>query len=140
LAQKAEGEEMNTPTQFEFQASEDGKHVIFTATEKNQEPVSLSIPPDFIGQFVVGLLDSAIACAQLDKSTAQPFSGENEQQELTFVQANGVALQDVTDRPDVVAVTFLFGQTRVAIGLNRAALQPLGTALLAASADQARPQ
>jgi hypothetical protein len=127
-------------TQFEFRASRDGKYVIFKATQSNEKPIALSIPIDVIGQMAVGLLGSAAACAHLDKSSAPPFAGKNEQQQSAYVLANGVALQDVTDRPDAVALTLLFGRTHLAVGLSRAALQPLGSALMAASADQARPQ
>jgi hypothetical protein len=131
---------MKIPTQFQFKAARDGKYVIFTATQEKQKPISLSIPPEFIGQMVAGLLGTSAACARLSKSTAQPFSGQNTQQKQAFALANGVALQDVTDRPDVVALCFAFGETQVAIGLSRAALQPLGSALLAASADSSKPQ
>jgi hypothetical protein len=127
-------------TQFELEASSDGKFVILTAGQADREPVCLDIPRDFIGQMVVGLLGSSVACAQLDSSAPKGFSGVSEESEGAFALANGIALQDVTDRPDVVALTFLFGQTQVAIGLSRVALQPLGSALLAASADSSRPQ
>ena len=127
-------------TQFELEASPDGRFVIFTAGQTNEEPISLSIPCDFIGQMVVGLLGTSVACAQLNNSTSKGFSGVGEQSEGAFALANGIALQDVTDRPDVVALTFLFGQAQVAIGLSRVALQPLGSALLAATADLSKPQ
>jgi hypothetical protein len=127
-------------TQFELEASRDGKFVIFTAEQTNQETISLSIPCDVIGRMVVGLLSTSTACALLDNSTSQGFSGVDEQSEGAFALANGIALQDVTDKPDVVALTFLFGQTQVAIGLSRVALQPLGSALLAATADSSKPQ
>jgi len=127
-------------TQFELEASRDGKFIIFTEEQTNQETISLSIPCDVIGQMVVGLLSTSTACALLDNSTSQGFSGVAEQSEGPFALANGIALQDVTDRPDVVALTFLFGQTQVAIGLSRVALQPLGSALLAATADSSKPQ
>lgn len=130
---------MKTETRFEFKASRDGKFVVFTATQTNEKPISLNIPTDVIDQMVVGLLGISVACAQLNPPTQPPFSGGNDQPELAFVQANGVA-QDVTDRPDVVALTFLFGQTQVDIGMSREALQPLGSALLAATADRSQPQ
>jgi hypothetical protein len=102
-------------TQFELEASRDGKFVIFTAEQTNQETISLSIPCDVIGRMVVGLLSTSTACALLDNSTSQGFSGVDEQSEGAFALANGIALQDVTDKPDVVALTFLFGQTQVAM-------------------------
>ncbi|MDE2329607.1 MAG: hypothetical protein KGK16_02285 [Bradyrhizobium sp.] len=126
-------------TQFELEASRDGKFVIFTAGQTDQEPISLSIPCEVIGEMVVGLLSTSTVCAQLNDSASQGFSGVAEQSEGAFALANGIALQDVTDRPDVVALTFLFGQTQVAIGLSRVALQPLGSALLAATADKSKP-
>ena len=127
-------------TRFELRMSKDGRHIIFKATRPNEAPVSMTFTPEDAGKIVVGLLGTIIACAQRTKSTAQPFSEGNMQQQLAFVQANGVALQDVTDTPDVIALCFQFGQTQVGIGLPRAALRPLGTALLAASADPSRPQ
>ncbi len=127
-------------TQFELEPSPDGKFVIFTAGQINGEPVSLSIPCDAVGQMVVGLLGTVTACAQLDSSAPKGFAGVGEESEGAFALANGIALQDVTERPDVVALTFLFGRTQVAIGLSRVALQPLGSALLAATANSSKPQ
>jgi hypothetical protein len=127
-------------TEFELEPLQDGKFVIFTAGQTNRESISLSIPCHAVGEMVVGLLGTSIACARLDSSAPQGFSGVDEQSEGSFALANGIALQDVTDRPDVVALTFLFGRTQLAIGLSRVALQPLGSALLAASADSSKPQ
>lgn len=128
---------MEVETQFEFTASEDGNSVILKATKRNQEPVSVSIPVDIVGQMVVGLLGASMTCAQM---SAQPALAENDRPEFAFIQATGVAVQDVTDRPDVVALTLLFGQTQVDIGLSREALRPLGAALLAATADRSQLQ
>jgi hypothetical protein len=128
---------MEVEKQFEFTASEDGNSVILKATKRNEEPVSVSIPVDVVGQIVVGLLGASMACAQMSE---QPAFAENDRPEFAFIQATGVAVQDVTDRPDVVALTLLFGQTQVDVGLSREALQPLGAALLAATADRSQLQ
>jgi hypothetical protein len=128
------------PTQFEFKTARDGKSVTFTATPANGKPISIGLPIDVIANMVTGLLGSAQACAQVNKPSAQPFSTAKSQGKLAFAQSNGVALQDITDKPDVIALCFAFGETEIAIGLHRTALQPLGTALMAASADSSRPQ
>jgi hypothetical protein len=127
-------------TKFEFRASQDGQYVMVKATQPNQKPILLAIPHELTGQFVAGLLGASVECARLNKPTAQALSEGNEQAELVFVQANGVSLQDVTGTPDVAGLAFQFGKAQVGIGLNRAALKPLGTALLAASVDSSKPQ
>jgi hypothetical protein len=79
-------------------------------------------------------------CARKSKSGANPFARERDPSQEVFVQASGVALSDPPGKPDLIAMTFAFGQTQLNIGLSRKVLQPLGTALLAASADLSSPQ
>ena len=132
---------MNTiPTQFAFTPSSDGKAVVFTMTQANANPVSIGFPIDVIGGLVAGLLGASMACARLNQQDAQPFSAAKNNAKLAFAESNGVAVQEIPDKPDVVALCFAFGGTEIAIGINRAALQPLGTALMATSADRSQPQ
>ena len=132
---------MNTiPTQFDFKAAQDGKSITFTATQLGRKPVSLVFPIEDIGGLVAAFLGSARTCAQLSKSTAQPFAAAIGQSGLAFAQANAAAIQEMPDTPELVALCFAFGDVALAIGLDRTALQPLGTALMATSADSSKPQ
>jgi hypothetical protein len=131
---------MSTETKYELRMSSDGRQVVFTAVPPNESAVSIAITADAIGKLVVGFLGVAIACAQRTQSNAPPLSAESSLSELLYVQASAVELADITDKPDVVGLSFLFGQTRVAVGLPRAALKQLGQDLLVASVDSTQPQ
>jgi hypothetical protein len=94
--------------------------------------IPFSIPAESAGQLAVAILGVAAVCAK-----KPPFSQGKPQNKLAFVQANGVALSEA-ETPGVVCLTFAFGATELSIGLSREALRPLGTALLADSADKGR--
>src|SRR4051794_29829173 len=116
---------MSDETNYELRMSSDGRQVIFTAIPPNESAASISIKADALGKLLVGFLGVAIACAQRTQSNAPQVQAASSLSELEYVQANGVELADVTDKPDVIALSFLFGQTRVAVGLPREALKSL---------------
>jgi hypothetical protein len=131
---------MNTiPAQFEFTASPDGKAVLFKATPVTGQPTSINLPIEVVGDVATSLLDMATACAQVSKPNAQPLLKPNSQAEFSLAHAKSVAVQEIPDKPNSIAVCFSFGATVIGIGLNRSLLRGLGTALLAMSADQQSP-
>ena len=112
-----------------------GDFVTLVATQTDGSKVTLLIPPQGIETMVVGLLGES---ADLSKAKLPTFA---ELPDLSiYAMARGVGAQDVTDRQNAFALSFLFGRTRLAIGLSKDALPQLGSALLAASADTSRAQ
>ena len=130
---------VSNKTNVTIKTSQDGQTVILEITGPKRGTVTLELPAHNVGLFAVGLLNAAIACAQKTKPTANPFERERSQETPIYAQARGVALRD-TDKPDVIGMVFAVGVTELNLGLSRAALQSLGTALLAETADPSKPQ
>jgi len=124
---------MTVGVQGRVAASADRKSVKIEFNHEGK-PATFAIPAEFAGQVAVGILGAAAICAR-----KTPFEQGQPQNKLAFVQANGVALSEA-ETPGVVCLTFAFGATELSIGLSREALRPLGTALLADSADKGHPQ
>ena len=114
-------------------ASADGKNIKIEMTHEGKK-TGFSIPPNFAGTFAAGLLNAAALCASKSGVRITPFSQTKDPTPSIFALANGVALGNL-DKPDVVAMVVVFGGTELNIGLPRAALQPLGSALWADSAS-----
>jgi hypothetical protein len=124
----------------EVSTSADGKFAIVDVTETGKRPTQTRLPVEAIAPLIVGLLGAARSCASKTKSDGNPFEKEIGPAQELYVQANGVGLSDPPEKPELIAMTFDFGQTRLNIALSREILQPLGTALLAATADKTRSQ
>jgi hypothetical protein len=123
----------------DIKTSSDGKSVIVNIAETSKDQIHISLPIDTIGAFVVGLLAAATECARKSGATENPFEQAGAPSQMPYAQARGVALTD-TEKPDVLGLVLAFGSTQRGVGLPREALRPLGTALLAATADAGRMQ
>jgi hypothetical protein len=128
-------------TNYEVRGSVDGKSVTLSVRHQDGKSETLTIHSDAIGTIAVGVLGAAIDSARrVGGNQTNPFSKDLDPSGIPYVATKGFALYDVPDKSDVVGMALLFGQTKVGIGLPKAGLQQLGTALLAASADSSRPQ
>lgn len=128
-------------TNYEVRGSMDGNSVTLSVRHEDGKSESLTIHADAIGVITVGLLGAAIDSARrAGRNQSNPFSQDLDTSGIPYVATKGFALYDVPDKSDVVGMALLFGQTKVGIGLPKAGIQQLGTALLAASADSSRPQ
>jgi hypothetical protein len=124
---------------YEIKSSKDGKSATVAITHADGSQSSMTLPVDVIGTVIIGLMGAATDCAIKTGLTASKFALPEGQTQIAYARATGVALGD-TDTPDVTAFVLLFGQTQVGVGLHRSALRPLGTALMAATADLGKPQ
>jgi hypothetical protein len=132
---------VSSTTNYEVRGSKDGKSVMVSVRHEDGKSETLTIHTDTIGMIAVGLLGAAIDSAyRVAGSQSNPFSQDLDPSGIPYVETKGFALYDVPDKSDVVGMALLFGQTKVGIGLPKAGIQQLGTALLAASADSSRPQ
>jgi hypothetical protein len=130
---------MTNKVEVKVTGSANAKFVSLSLTQ-NDKHISAQFPPENIGAVVVGLLAAAIDWAQKSGWKPTPSLKAKDQSQLMFVRANGVALSE-TDIPGVVGMVFAFGAAELNIGLAREALQPVGAALWADSADKTeKPQ
>jgi hypothetical protein len=102
--------------------------LIVDVTETGKRPTQTRLPVEAIAPLIVGFLGAARSCASKTKSDGNPFEKEIGPAQELYVQANGVGLSDPPEKPELIAMTFAFGQTRLNIALSREVLQPLGTA------------
>lgn len=116
---------------FRFKPSQDGESVVLTVNQGQQE-VRLGFPVEMVGKMAAGLLGTAAACG------GGVAIAVGQKPADVYVMACGVGSSDVPNRPDAFALTFGFGQTQLSGGLSRQAFSPLGTAMMAASADNHR--
>src|SRR5262249_35053214 len=129
----------NERIDIRVQASPDGKTVVLTATPSSGSPVSAEFPTEAAGVLVFELLRAANDCSRKTGAAAPHFAKEPSQSPLQYVQAAGLALTE-TDRADVVGMVFAIGATELCIGVPRAALQRISSALLALTTGAARPE
>jgi hypothetical protein len=120
-------------------ASQDGKSVGLTITQSDGKVAAAKLAAEKIGTLVLALLAAGVDCAGRGGPVAAPPAQGSSPQRLPYVKAKGVALVE-SDTPDVIGIVFAIGSTELNLGLPRAALKPLGTAILALTADQKRPQ
>src|SRR4051812_15652799 len=119
---------MITVTGFNVGPTVDGKFVGLKVTGSDGNEERLQIPPESIEALVVGLLGSVASCADLTQSKLKKLSEMKDRS--IYAMARGVGAQDVAGRQNTFALNFLFGQTRLAIGLSKDVLPQLGSALL----------
>jgi hypothetical protein len=129
----------NERSNVHVQASPDGQTVVLTATLSSGSPVSAELPAEAAGVLVVELLRAAIDCGRKTGAVAPHFAKERSQSPLQYVPATALALAE-TDNPDLVGVVFAIGATELGIGVPRAALQRIASALLALTTDATRRQ
>lgn len=125
--------EKETVVDFRITPSHDRKNVILS-TKGGRKQELLAFPVEVIGQLAAGLLGAAAVCGKSAPIAVGQTPGE------VCAMAGAVGLSDIPDRPNAFAITFSFGPTMFTVGLSREALQPLGTAMMAASADHKTPQ
>ncbi|MCP2207745.1 hypothetical protein [Bradyrhizobium diazoefficiens] len=125
--------EKETVVDFRITPSQDRRSVILSA-KRGQKQELLAFPVEVIGQLAAGLLGAAAVCGKSAPIAVGQTPGE------VYAMAGSVGLSDIPERPNAFAITFSFGPTMFAIGLSREALKPLGTAMMAASADNKTPQ
>jgi len=122
----------NERSNIHAQASPDGETVVLSATLSSGSPVSAELSAEAAGVLVVELLRAAIHCGRKTGAGAPHFGKERSQSALQYVPATALALAE-TDRPDFVGMVFAIGATELCIAVPRAALQRIGSALLARS-------